>query len=99
MYNALQAVEPNWLISLVFPDRHCGQLTCFSSPNNTLLPFEVPTGGAIPYSRNFFRPDSDSQSVVQAGVKVVSIVMFSKPLSASIFLMSSSMVCMAGQPE
>ena len=58
LYNALQAVDPNWLTKEVCFDLHCGQATTFSSPNNMFLSLEVPTGGAMPYARNFSLPDS-----------------------------------------
>ena len=65
-YSALQGVDANSLTRCVCADEHRGHCTA-GSPNNRRGLLTDSAGGAMPYSRNFSRALSLSQSLVHGG--------------------------------
>jgi len=96
--DALQAVEPNALIILVFVLLHKGHGIVFPSPVRNALSLLWPIGGAMPFASIFSRVSSEIQSVVQAGLMDILIWALGSTTRAALRL-SSEMTSVAGHPE
>jgi hypothetical protein len=77
-YIALHGVDPNSLTRSVCFDEQRGQCTVGSLHNRRGLSTDS-AGGAIPYSRNFSRALSVSQSLVHGGASTESTRTDAKP--------------------
>lgn len=97
LQDALQAVDPNSLIIVVCFDPQRGQAIAGFPSRSRLLADS--SGGAMPYFRNFSRPESLIQSVVHGGVKMRFIDTSRSPLSRKPRTILSSITSVAGQPE
>jgi len=96
--DALHAVDPNSLTTLVFTDSHRGHAILRPPCNNSRL-LAPCSGGAMPYSLSFSLPSLLIQSVVQGGDNTLLIETPSIPCLCSSSITLCSITSVAGHPE